>query len=156
MKNRLTRTLFLVLFSIFIAIGIAEVSFHMFLPETYLLDWHSEEYWKAKLAEKMKKEKVDMTSSSKEIEKNIMYDPDLGWRMKLLYNSEGIQHNSKGFRGNKEYHIQSDETRIFAIGDSYTYGLGVADEYTFSTLIDQRSGIEVINENGMKLNSTLH
>lgn len=147
MKSRRLSLLILMLFSLLLTITIAELGFRLFLPEIFLLDWHSEDYWKARLVAKINKD--NNKNPSDEIEKNILYnsiyDSNLGWRMMPFYKSEGIQHNSKGFRGKKEYNSQPTKKRIFAVGDSYTYGLCVSDEYTFSSLLNDMSDVEVIN-----------
>jgi len=124
---------------------VAEVGLRLFLPETYLLDWHSDEYWKAKLRAELKKKGHKEADFPEKVKKNIIYDANLGWRMKPLYQTEGVRHNSKGFRGGHEYTKQPEGIRIFTIGDSYTYGLGVYDEYTFTSLLDGMVGVEVIN-----------
>lgn len=133
----------LIITSLLLAIGIAELGFRSLLPATYLLDWHSKEYWNAKFVSQIKQDKY--ANLSNEAGKNIIYDSSLGWRMKPLYNRNGVQHNSKGFRGKKEYDSQPNENRIFALGDSYTYGLGVSDVYTFSSLLNDEPDVEVIN-----------
>lgn len=135
----------LTVISIIIVIAIAEVTFRFLLPETFLLDWHSPNYWKAKLVEKIDRDKHSELNHSNKVEKNVVYDPDLGWRMAPFYENDGVVHNSRGFRGSKEYNNQPIKDRVFAIGDSYTYGLGVSDEYAFSSLLDDLPGVEVIN-----------
>ena len=145
MRNRPARVLFLVLFSLLLAIGIAEVCSRLLLPETYLLDWHSDEFNKAKLLVEIQNRKKKDSSVQDNRIKNTVYDANLGWRMKPSFRFEGVIHNSKGFRGSQEYNEQPEGIRIFTIGDSYTYGLGVYDEYTFASHLDEMAGVEVIN-----------
>jgi hypothetical protein len=60
-------------------------------------------------------------------------------------------HNSLGFRGSKEYHLEkSTEHRLLFLGDSFTYGFGVNDDQTFpylteKNLLAQHISVEAIN-----------
>lgn len=119
--------------------------FVFFFHETYFLDWHSDEFNRAKLLAEIKNRGEKDSHVKADIEKNTVYDANLGWRMKPHYIYEGVTHNSKGFRGDREYNEVSAGERIFAIGDSYTYGLGVYDEDTFTSRLEEVPGIEVIN-----------
>jgi len=141
MKDHPIVKLLFIVISILLAIGIAEVTFRLFLPGTYLLAFHSEEYGKAQLLRRLQKkghEEIHLRG-------NAIYDTNLGWRMKPLFQSEGVRHNSKGFRGGHEYTEQPEGIRIFTIGDSFTYGWGTYDEYTFTSLLDVNTVAEVIN-----------
>ena len=76
---------------------------------------------------------------------DTVLDASLGWRMKPLYKADGVNHNSVGFRGKREYGPVATRPRIIMIGDSYTYGLGVRDEETSSTQLEQLLDAEVVN-----------
>lgn len=67
---------------------------------------------------------------------------DLGGSMRSL----PARINSLGFRG-PEFAPKQSATRVLALGDSYTFGSGVADEETFSHQIQRISGerFSVIN-----------
>jgi len=51
-------------------------------------------------------------------------DPDMGWKPRPNYSGEGIEINSKGFRG-PEFSIEKSESvfRIVTMGDSCTFGV---------------------------------
>jgi hypothetical protein len=55
--------------------------------------------------------------------------------------------NSLGLRGAREYaERQAEKNRILTLGDSFTYGIGVNDDQTFASLLEQiMSDCEVIN-----------
>lgn len=80
-------------------------------------------------------------SSGDPLQKNYLFDayhPLLGWVPKPNYRSETVTINSKGLRGRKEYPTQKkrSETRIIALGDSFTFGEGVGDEETYPFFLE--------------------
>jgi len=64
-------------------------------------------------------------------------DPDLFWRLRPRANYKGMSINSLGFRG-KEFLKEKDKNviRIITMGDSCTLGVGVPDEKTYSSLLE--------------------
>jgi hypothetical protein len=65
--------------------------------------------------------------------------------MKPMFVQDGVRHNSLGFRGAAEHAESAAAPRILAIGDSFTYGLGVRDEETFAAHLGRTMKVEVIN-----------
>jgi len=65
--------------------------------------------------------------------------------MTPFWSRPGVQHNSRGYRGVDEFTREPRGTRILAVGDSFTYGLGVEDSATFSAVLARNTGTEVIN-----------
>ena len=62
--------------------------------------------------------------------------------------------NSQGFRGTSEYRVPKPAgvTRVLVLGDSFTFGLGVADDETWPALVERRlrsmcasTTLEVVN-----------
>ncbi len=86
----------------------------------------------------------------------VEYHPVLGWfhkknaRAFLQKDSMRIpvQTNSLGLRGAREYSLTkpSETIRIYAVGDSFTFGFGVKDEEVFTRQIElKNSSLEVLN-----------
>ena len=123
-------------FSVLISLLFVEIMLRVFVPETQFLDTTTDSYWRARLRQQ-----------SAPSADNTIYDEELGWRMKPFYvdQSEGVYHNSQGFRGDQEFISSPQSTRILAIGDSFTYGLGVPDHETYPALLSQLEETEVIN-----------
>lgn len=119
---------------------IAELVLRVFIPETRFLYSSTDLYWKARFHE----QSSELTRNNIK-SKDAVYDPELGWRMKPFYERKEVNHNSHGFRGKLEFTLNPQSSRIFAVGDSFTYGLGVKDEETFSAYLSQISRMEVIN-----------
>ncbi|MFN0058959.1 MAG: SGNH/GDSL hydrolase family protein [Planctomycetota bacterium] len=79
---------------------------------------------------------------------DVSYDPQLGWRSKPNFVNGSIHHNSRGVRGQREHaEAKADGTqRILALGDSYTYGLLVADNATYAARLESLlPATEVLN-----------
>lgn len=55
------------------------------------------------------------------------------------------RYNSIGFRGRDQNLSDSDKFRILMLGDSFTEGVGVANQDTFSSLVENQTGAEVVN-----------
>lgn len=124
------------LLSVTISLVAAEIYLHVTTRPEYFLDQRAESYFEA-----LKGSPVHQTNEVID----IVPDSELGWRMKPFFNKEGVHHNSRGFRSNREYPLKPGTPRILAIGDSMTYGLGVQDNSTFPAYLEQMTGIEVVN-----------
>ena len=75
-------------------------------------------------------------------------DPELGWAPVSDYRQEGVTTNSRGLRGTKEHAVPKPpgRRRIVAVGDSFTWGLGVRDEETWTAVLQTLlRDVEVIN-----------
>lgn len=76
------------------------------------------------------------------------HDPELGWVPIPGHASDGIHVNSHGARGAEEYPLAKPpgEKRIVVVGDSFTFGEGVADDEVYAALLQRRiDGAKVIN-----------
>ncbi len=76
------------------------------------------------------------------------FDPELGWVPSEGYRSEEINVSSQGARGVAEYALPrpADRRRIVIVGDSFTFGEGVADADTYpAQLAGMFEGVEVVN-----------
>lgn len=79
------------------------------------------------------------------------FSETLGWNHQKKYTYTVGDHkvtiNGKGTRGEEvSYEKKDGIIRVLMLGDSITFGYGVADEQTFSYLLDEKSEkIEVIN-----------
>ncbi len=78
------------------------------------------------------------------------YSAALGWVSRggvtLTLAGKRVTLNGKGHRGRELAARRNRNARLVVIGDSIAFGLGVADEETFSSLLDARdNGIEVAN-----------
>jgi hypothetical protein len=57
-----------------------------------------------------------------------------------------ISQNNWGFRGRPLEHAKGSKQRVLVLGDSFTYGIGVEDDQTFSARLEQlEPELEVIN-----------
>lgn len=78
------------------------------------------------------------------------WDTETLWALKSSYQGTAwgtsIHTNSAGFRGGEEYPLQSKHNfRIVTLGDSRTYGFGVEDEETFTSVLQdtlRKQGID--------------
>lgn len=120
MKAR-TKILFLIA-GLIIAFLIMEVGFRIFYPQS---TQPIGVYYDKKLG----------TMSNPTVNGHIKNPPHYDY----YYNT-----NSIGFRGSREY-SEKTRTRILTIGDSFTKGVGVADDETFSAVLEKNTGIEVVN-----------
>jgi len=78
-----------------------------------------------------------------EVAGDLEVDRALGWRMRRNHTADGVKHDAKGLRSVGE--VASHGLPILAIGDSFTYGLGVADEETYSAQLARLAGRPAIN-----------
>ncbi len=124
------------LLSVAICLAVAEVFLRATAPPQRYLDERTDSYWRALRS---------VSSRAVSEEGDLVLDAELGWRMKPYFERDGVHHNSLGFRGKRENRPLAGVPRILAIGDSFTYGLGVADESTYSAVLERIGGIEVLN-----------
>lgn len=82
-------------------------------------------------------------------ERDIEIDPELGWRMKPNFARDDVHHDARGFRRTSSRATTevgaAKPMRIVAIGDSFTYGLGVADADTYASQLALATDSDVIN-----------
>ncbi len=131
---RLFSNLILALFSIAALVALAEAVLRFVVPPERFLDPNSNEYWLTL-----------QTGEPFSPEADVEPDPLLGWRMKRNHRGEKASHNSQGFRGTREIAVEGTRRRIVAIGDSFTYGLGVEDDETFAARLGVLLGGDVAN-----------
>jgi hypothetical protein len=131
---RLLSNLVLALFSIAVVGALAETVLRFVVPPERFLDPNSNEYWLTL-----------QTGEPFSPEADVEPDPLLGWRMKRNHRGEKASHNSQGFRGTREVPVEATGLRIVAIGDSFTYGLGVEDDETFAARLGILLGGDVAN-----------
>lgn len=134
-RETLTRSIVAIL-SIVISFFVVEVCLREMTPTEYFLDGRTDSYWKSFKASAIK---LNLK------EADIVPDHALGWRMKPFFESVGVHHNSRGFRGKREYISRPGRSRILVIGDSFTYGLGVPDDLTFPAYVEKMTGVEAVN-----------
>src|SRR5262245_20239427 len=86
-------------------------------------------------------------------------DPELYWKMVpsqtgFMWMAGGTVRSpparidSLGLRGSEIAEKSAGRTRILTLGDSYTFGSGVADDETFSAVLEKELGperVEVVN-----------
>lgn len=76
------------------------------------------------------------------------FDPQLGWVPAPGYRSDGLNVNSAGLRGLREYEPNKPAgvKRIVVIGDSFTFGEDVRDEEVYPARLEELlDGMEVLN-----------
>jgi hypothetical protein len=132
--------LLLLAMSMVLSLAVAEIAIRALAPPEAFLDPETEEYWASLLVQRLSRP----ASASAPLPDTVP-DPDLGWRMRPGFRSDKATHDSRGFRGSDEIGPRGPRTRVFAIGDSFTYGLGVEDHETYSAVLSRLAGIEVIN-----------
>lgn len=81
------------------------------------------------------------------------YNPIWGWE--LIPNTQSeirtldynviYKINANGFRDDKNYSFSKKIKRIAVLGDSFTFGIGVDNNKTFSKILEEKSGCEVLN-----------
>ena len=131
---RLHPNLILALFSIAVVVALAEAVLRFAVPRQRFLDPTSNEYWLTL-----------QTGEPFPPEADVEPDPLLGWRMKRNHRSQKASHDPRGFRGTRENTVEAMGQSIVAIGDSFTYGLGVEDDETFAARLGVLLGGDVAN-----------
>jgi len=118
-----------------------EVAIRAFLPRHVFLDPHGDCYWVQRMATRAVEE--DSSGLS-----NVRFDVDLGWIMRpgLVEGQERM--NTRGVRSDREIpHARTPGVgRIVLVGDSFTFGLGVANDETWGAELERRlADTEVLN-----------
>lgn len=108
-----------------------EAALRVGVPPWRFLDPHRDVYWQVRLA-----------AQQPGAHRSWEHDPALGWRMRRGVDGE---HDSRGFRGAREPSAERRGPRILAVGDSFTYGLGVAANETFVARLGVAHDAETIN-----------
>lgn len=76
------------------------------------------------------------------------FDSQLGWVPTPGFRSDGLNINSRGMRGPREYPTAKPPgaRRVVVIGDSFTFGEDVRDEQVYTALLEHAfEGVEVLN-----------
>ena len=117
------------------ALVLIEVSLQSFLPNEAFRYSGNDAYWQA----------THMTTNCElPVSTNMELDDRLGWRMRRNFQSDGITHDENGFR-RSIVNAQSANRPIIALGEAFTYGLGMPDELTYSAQLAQLTEKSVIN-----------
>jgi hypothetical protein len=128
------------LFAVTLATGLlCEVGVRWLLHETAFLSADDQEFWLARL-----RAAEQEPGRARDAQSDIQPDPKLGWRMRRHFRTAAVHHDSRGFRG-AEARTTKLGMRVFCIGDSFTYGNGVADDATYAAQLAAITGAEVIN-----------
>ena len=131
---RLSPNLILAVCSAAAVLLLAEGALRVAFPPDHFLDAHTDEFWQLRQTGQPLPEGADVEE-----------DAELGWRMRRNYRAEGVRHNSQGNRGGAEVAAHAEGLRIVSIGDSFTYGLRLRDDETFSAILANELDAEVIN-----------
>ena len=133
--------------SLLVMLVICEFGLRLLVPATRYLPGYESDFW---LAQRGGEGCIKATG-------DVEDDPQLGWRSRHDYHKGGTSHDANGFRPARELDSTRADDRIFVIGDSFTYGLRIDDEYVFSAQLEERTGSEVINAgvNGYGLDQAL-
>lgn len=142
-KSRWTRPV-LVLAGLAVATLCGEIVLRTTLPRNAFVDVHSDEYFLLRL-----RAAAGVSASQRRTTSDIEPDPYRGWRVIPMLRLPGpTSSNSKGLRGSREYSYgrTAEVGRIVVLGDSFTYGLHVADAETYPAQMERMLGDwEVLN-----------
>lgn len=82
-------------------------------------------------------------------------DPVLGWShfpnvQKVFENSDGEKHlvvqNKLGHRGpDYDYNVKNKDKRLLVLGDSFTEGVHVGEKDLFTSILESKNNLEVVN-----------
>ncbi|WP_170603536.1 SGNH/GDSL hydrolase family protein [Ruegeria arenilitoris] len=135
MRN-FAKNLALVLISVCFATAIAEGLLRLsFGAETFRYGWEAD-YWRAL-------RKTEGCSAPEHGDLEI--DKNLGWRMRRGYSNGATSHDENGYRNSTGRVLFPASRPIVAIGDSFTYGLGLPDSATYSSRLQELTGRRVLN-----------
>lgn len=132
--------LLLLAISTVLMLGLTECALRLALPPTAFRDPDSDEFWIVRLRA--------VPPEQLRYAEDTIYDAQLGWRGKPGFSRDDAHHNSRGARALREHaELKSPGTqRIVTLGDSFTWGFGVADEQTYSAELEALlPNSEVIN-----------
>lgn len=135
LKRRLAQCVILAL----ITAGLLECSLRWIFPVSFFVAPESDAFFIAKFLE---------TELPAVLDRNIEWDPRLGWRVTRSLRRDGESSNSRGLRGAKEYSYERTKGlgRGVVIGDSFTYGLAVADDEAYPAQIESNlKNCEILN-----------
>lgn len=83
------------------------------------------------------------------LDSTLAWDPELGWRNAPGLGGQELTTNAQGWRAARDFAEAKPPgvRRLVFVGDSYTFGQGVADDETFAARCQQRlgPGWEVLN-----------
>lgn len=111
-------------------LGVTEVALRVMFQESKFLDPAENELWFYALRGQGK----NLTNEGRD----VTYDPYLGWRMRSSFTKGDVHTNATGMRGSRDYSVERVEgkKRILILGDSFTYGLGVADADVYGKILE--------------------
>ena len=119
-KSRRVRTALAAGGSTIVGLLLAELCLRWWVAPTVLLDPASDAWWRASFR------------ASPGLAADIEPDARLGWRMRRGFQAPGVTHDAAGHRVTPlSAPIDASRAPIVALGDSFTYGLGVRDEETW-------------------------
>ncbi len=139
---RRLRPLAAVLAGVFLAFALPELVLRFSVPSYRFRDPNSDCYWVLELEERVRKHNPGEF-------RDMELDPQMGWIPKASFDSgDGLTTNSRRLRGTREldYAKGPGVQRIAVFGDSFTYGLAMADGETFCARLEAAlAPIEVLN-----------
>ncbi len=136
-RRRTARPLLAGLALLLLLLAGAEVALRLFTPAERFLDPDTDAYWQARLRARL--------AAGRPGPADIVYDARLGWRMAPDYHAAGVTHDDRGYRRSTAPAGGGRGGAILALGDSFTYGLGVADGETFASRLAELTGRPVVN-----------
>jgi hypothetical protein len=122
--------------SLTIALAFAEIALRFTLKAEQLRYGWDPAYWIAKHKE---------ARCSQSFDGDLEFDDRRGWRMRRNYTNGGATHDENGYRKSGMDSARTSSRPIIALGDSFTYGLGVPDESTYISILGRAIGSSVVN-----------
>jgi len=131
--------------SLLLSLGLAEVALRLRVDTFTILRWDGDEdLWK-----------YLWNRGSTRSNPRLVHSGTLGWRPRPGYRTDQFTLNSRGLRGAREYPYEkgSGERRIVAVGDSFTFGsvdpalmAPIPDEAVYTARLEQSlPGVSVLN-----------
>jgi hypothetical protein len=117
-----------------------EVVLRLFVADHAFLDRRQDCFWVLRLYGAMRDARLGRSG--------LQEDPLVGWLPHPLSQRPGENTNSASMRGSREYSLEKPPgvRRLAVVGDSFTFGLDVADEETYCAQLERATpGIEVLN-----------
>ncbi len=144
-ERRVQLVLMAVIFTSCIVIVLLELTTRIAVaPSAYL---SGNDFWIHRFVEAKKAEPGDKGALESEASVD-RFDPELGWAPRENYRSEDVNVNSRGARGLREDPdvAPAGTKRIVIIGDSFSFGEGVADADTYPRILESMlENVRVIN-----------